>query len=456
AGILIPPGLAGFASGTGVALLFDGIFQGRKAVLFPWIGSLVDTTSLDDRFWLLLNGILCIKIAQITIRRGFSDNEKNAIFQGWQTVRSRLWRDDGTAARARDLTMEEIESRVAAAEITGDGSESVATIRELLDSAAEHRDGKLFNVTMFGQVNAGKTAIIRAIVREFGGPSTARAGETRGVTAVPWQTIDAGEFSVRFIDTPGLAETGGIATDEQARETAGVADLIVYVLESDVRARDAEAIAGLMRLGRPLIVALNKTDLYTDAQRLEIIESILNRFKERLNPADLVPVCAEARAVDAEILEAETGSLRTETRVVPADVTPLTDRIAEIIRQYGAEMHNGARGARIDRIRHAWFMAAVPEEKRRKVTALINAQVAIASESARNVPGTLRDILNRLDMNAFIKSIGELLGSDTHRGRYRFFEACLTAMERECGNGNNPEYLRLQNVEYAVARTVEL
>ncbi len=52
---------AGFAMGVGVHLAID-VFQ-PKAVIFPFIGSLVDGTLLDDNLWLLGNSLYAFKVA---------------------------------------------------------------------------------------------------------------------------------------------------------------------------------------------------------------------------------------------------------------------------------------------------------------------------------------------------------------------------------------------------------
>ena len=53
--------LMGFLTGVGIHLVTD-IFQ-YKAVIFPFIGSLVDGTSADDRIWTAVNAILCFASA---------------------------------------------------------------------------------------------------------------------------------------------------------------------------------------------------------------------------------------------------------------------------------------------------------------------------------------------------------------------------------------------------------
>lgn len=53
--------LAGAAVGVGVHLLTDSFDP--KAIIFPFFGSLVDGTLVDDRIWLLANSVWAFKIA---------------------------------------------------------------------------------------------------------------------------------------------------------------------------------------------------------------------------------------------------------------------------------------------------------------------------------------------------------------------------------------------------------
>lgn len=54
--------LSGFAAGVGIHLLVD-VFQ-PKSIVFPFIGSLIDGTLIDDSIWLLSNSLYCFKIAK--------------------------------------------------------------------------------------------------------------------------------------------------------------------------------------------------------------------------------------------------------------------------------------------------------------------------------------------------------------------------------------------------------
>lgn len=54
--------LGGVAFGVGVHLLLDTLDP--KAVIFPFFGSLVDATLVDDRVWLLANALWCFQMSK--------------------------------------------------------------------------------------------------------------------------------------------------------------------------------------------------------------------------------------------------------------------------------------------------------------------------------------------------------------------------------------------------------
>ncbi len=66
--------LSGMAAGVGVHLAVDGTLQGHRAVIFPFFGSLVDGTLVDDNLWLLGNSLWAFKISHDVFVQTFSDD----------------------------------------------------------------------------------------------------------------------------------------------------------------------------------------------------------------------------------------------------------------------------------------------------------------------------------------------------------------------------------------------
>jgi len=68
----------GFLAGVGVHLLTD-VLQ-FKAVMFPFVGSLIDGTSIDDRLWEGGNALVCFGSAWKAGRKQITDLENTVTF----------------------------------------------------------------------------------------------------------------------------------------------------------------------------------------------------------------------------------------------------------------------------------------------------------------------------------------------------------------------------------------
>ncbi|NEQ23865.1 MAG: DUF697 domain-containing protein [Microcoleus sp. SIO2G3] len=186
------------------------------------------------------------------------------------------------------------------------------------------------HIVVFGVGSAGKTSIVNAIlgqiVGEVGAPmGTTEVGKTysfrlRGLDREIWLT-----------DTPGILEAGiqGTEREQLARKLATEADLLLFVLDNDLRKSEYEPLRSLIEIGKRSIVVFNKTDLYSEADR----DRILDRLKQRLQsfrPAlDIVAVAANPKP-----MVLDNGNLY---RLDP-DILPLLRRIAAILRAEGEDL----------------------------------------------------------------------------------------------------------------------
>ena len=75
-----------------------------------------------------------------------------------------------------------------------------------------------------------------------------------------------------LVDTPGIDEVGGEAREALARDVARHADLILFVVSSDMQRREFEALAELREAQKPILLVFNQIDRYPDADRDLIYE----------------------------------------------------------------------------------------------------------------------------------------------------------------------------------------
>lgn len=188
------------------------------------------------------------------------------------------------------------------------------------------------HLSVFGRVSTGKSSLLNALVGRPVFSTSPLHGETRLSEMTPWNEVEAS--GVYLIDTPGLDEAGGEQREALAREVAGRSDLILFVLDSDMTDSELAALETLLAEGRPVIVVLNKTDLYGKADRARLLESIGKRVEGLVDPANIVAVAAEPRP-QTLVEIAEDGSETQVERAASPDVDALRVKLWDILEAEG-------------------------------------------------------------------------------------------------------------------------
>jgi hypothetical protein len=147
-----------------------------------------------------------------------------------------------------------------------------------------------------------------------------------------WSEEEAG--GVFLIDTPGLDEAGGEDREALAREVAGRSDLVIFVLDSDLTETERMALKSVLAQGRPVIVALNKTDLYTDDEREALLRSICAKTDGLIDPDHVIPVAAQPRPQTVVEIDAEGNEIAVQRPREP-DVAALRLKLWEILEAEG-------------------------------------------------------------------------------------------------------------------------
>lgn len=191
----------------------------------------------------------------------------------------------------------------------------VAALRAELDELARRRAAGRIVVALFGEVSAGKSSLIRALLPDAAVAVDVLGGTTRTVTQHTW-TSPAGDALV-LADVPGTNEAGG-ALDTLARAEAERAHLVIYVCDGDLTRDQAAQLDALLALGKPLLLALNKTDRYSADERAQVEARLRERLAGR---AELVGVQAGGSEEVLRVLP--DGREEWLTRPRPAEVEAL-------------------------------------------------------------------------------------------------------------------------------------
>jgi GTP-binding protein EngB required for normal cell division len=159
--------------------------------------------------------------------------------------------------------------------------------QELRELERRRSTGTVY-LALFGEISSGKSTIINALLPQAQVATDPRGGTTRAITHYTWVS-PAGDRLV-LTDLTGLNEAEG-RLETLAREEALRAHAVVFVCEGDLTRDELAALKPLLALGKPLIIALNKVDLYS-ADEIAAIQARLQQYLEGTESAEIVPVSA--------------------------------------------------------------------------------------------------------------------------------------------------------------------
>jgi len=163
--------------------------------------------------------------------------------------------------------------------------------------AAELERGDLV-IVLFGTGSAGKTSLIRALLQELVGDVGAAMGSTSQTERYRLR-LRGLQRAVWLVDTPGILEAGaaGLQREQMARDQAGKADLLLLVVDGDLRATEMEVFEALACLGKRLILVLNKCDLRGEQEESRLLDLLRQRTRGRIAAEDVIAASAAPQSV---------------------------------------------------------------------------------------------------------------------------------------------------------------
>ena len=184
------------------------------------------------------------------------------------------------------------------------------------------------HLSVFGRVSTGKSSLLNALIGKEEFAVSPLHGETRHSSMQPWNEVDTG--GVFLIDTPGLDEAGGEDRERLAREVAGCSDLVLFVLDGDITETELSALRTLLAQGRPVLIALNKSDLFTLEEQADLLRSIREKTDGIVDAEHVIVVAAQPRP--QAVVEVDSDGIESSTeRERAPDVARLRLRLWEIL-----------------------------------------------------------------------------------------------------------------------------
>ena len=266
-------------------------------------------------------------------------------------------------------------------------------------------------VVVFGTGSAGKTSLVNALIGRMVGQVGAPMGTTEvGQTyTLPLQGINR---EILVTDTPGILEAGVAGTEREqlARQLATEADLLLFVLDNDLRKSEYEPLMGLAAIGKRSLVILNKADLYPDEDRELILARLRERVRGVVPAADVIAVSANPQTV-----RLEDGSMLKPD----PDIMPLIRRMVAVLRAEGEDLLADnilLQSQRLaDRAREL-----IDGQRRRQADKIVDRFQWIGAGVVAATPLPVVDMLATAAVNAqMVVEIGKVYGCDINLERGR-------------------------------------
>ena len=210
---------------------------------------------------------------------------------------------------------------------------------QLRDMMEKLTSGRV-EIVVFGEISTGKSALINALVGQSVAEVDVQGGWTKEVWHVPWDGCGycvpgLADSQVVLVDTPGLNEVGGADRAGMAGEAAQRADLLLFVTDSDLNETEHSALVALAASSKPIILVLNKRDLYTDEQRERLLDVLRDERAADIVPSEqIVTTAADPREVEY-VIESADGTTRNEWRKPDPQIDDLKTKILEVFESEG-------------------------------------------------------------------------------------------------------------------------
>ncbi len=185
-------------------------------------------------------------------------------------------------------------------------------------------------LVVFGIGSSGKTSLIRALLKKIVGKVSPEMGSTREKETFRLK-LKGLPRGIKIIDTPGILEAGrgGREREKSALIEARKSDLMLVVIEGDLRSEETRIIRSLSKSGKRLLLVLNKIDLRGENEEKRLLEILNSRCSDFIEPKDIICTSASPQTI----------AISGKKPYQPApEINSLIRRLANILHEEGEEL----------------------------------------------------------------------------------------------------------------------
>lgn len=282
---------------------------------------------------------------------------------------------------------------------------------EKSEALAANFDRQAFQVVIFGTVSAGKTSLVNALMGRVVGAVSAPMGTTQAGETYSLQ-LSGIEQQILVTDTPGILEAGVMGTEREklAKELATEADLLLFVVDNDLRQSEYDPLSVLAEIGKRSLLIFNKTDLYTDEDQEVIVDKLRSRTQDYISPHDVICIAANPTPFHTD---------NGDTVQQEPDIMPLIKRLAAVLRAEGADLIADNILLQSQRLGEE-ARRLIDQQRRRQADKVIERYQWVGAGVIAVTPLPVVDMLGTAAVNAqMVVEIGKIYGCDINYDRGR-------------------------------------
>ncbi|MEX2172504.1 MAG: DUF697 domain-containing protein [Pirellulales bacterium] len=259
----------------------------------------------------------------------------------WRNTRARDESVDRRGRSPRELSRRErdaeLDDNLAAGREFSTGAKISPQLRAEIERAVADleakRDARRIEIVAFGTISSGKSSLLNALAGRDLFRTDVVGGTTASRSEIPWP----GHDQVILTDTPGLAEVTGEARAALAAQSAEDADLVLFVVDGPLKNYERDLLKVLATMEKRIVLCLNKEDWYDEPQRRELLAQIREQVAGLVVPQDVLAV--HSRPIKRRRVRVLAGGQEEEEQITePADITPLADRMVQIVEREGGDL----------------------------------------------------------------------------------------------------------------------
>tara|TARA_B100000700_G_C14933066_1_gene802873 strand:+ start:1 stop:1317 length:1317 start_codon:yes stop_codon:yes gene_type:complete len=164
-----------------------------------------------------------------------------------------------------------------------------------IDAQLDRFSKKHLRIVAIGRTGVGKSSLLNSLVNKEIFKTDVGNSCTRNTYACKWDKKISGINQIELVDTPGIDQINSSSTSRLVSHLIIKADLVMFLLCSDITSIEIEALKTISRIGKPLFLILNKCDQWNCKDRKELIKSIQRRLPRELRSIEINQISASPR-----------------------------------------------------------------------------------------------------------------------------------------------------------------